>query len=536
MNQTIIGEKDTALILKGTSVKVQWGNKFIDIIRNGKIAVDDKNIFNIIESEEQIKKDGIYLLGNDLIISISGTNVKLNREGQTTYISYLTEQILSSTEKDTALTNIGFYYNTLSDAKNAQITSGIIYVKEDQKLYLVNQNGLAEYKTNTTTNNQDDPVIESLSVSGNSLIVDGVEYIKCYADVITLYKDTEINGMLSYINSSKDRGYRLYVKNGKSYLEIDYLIQRQATQTTHNYEPVKIFSRHNNIITSAEVLEGNTIACTLLDTNMYQIDDVVGIIADYNISATWQNNIVVFKSNKELEEDILIEYTYDNELHTVILPAYTTEVSVDCFENFTYSFVHRKELFQFTINEINDQTIIINVPVNLHELFLNNCYYVYNTKYDFIKIENGLLSIDNTFIGNIEEQAYINKYKNTQSTSGIFSNKFVGLQPILYNSIFKSINSTYPRYDQISLPEDLTSENFDQVVPNLQWVKQLIKNNQSDNLPIGSIIMFSGNSVIPENWTICDGTNGTIDLTNKFIINESTEELTYSAVYIMKVK
>jgi hypothetical protein len=52
MNQTIIGEKDTALILKGTSIKVQWGNKFIDIIRNGKIAVDDKNIFNVIESED----------------------------------------------------------------------------------------------------------------------------------------------------------------------------------------------------------------------------------------------------------------------------------------------------------------------------------------------------------------------------------------------------------------------------------------------------------------------------------------------------
>lgn len=535
MNQTIIGEKDTALILKGTSIKVQWGNKFIDIIRNGKIAVDDKNIFNVIESEDQIKKDGIYLLENDLIVSISGTNVKLNREGQTTYISYLTEQSLSTSEKDTALTNIGFYYNNLEDAKNAQITSGIIYVKEDQKLYLVNEHGLFEYKTNTIINNQDDPVIESLSVNNDSLIVDGVEYIKCYADVITLYKDVKLNGTLSYNNSSKDKGYRLYVENGKSYLEIDYLIQRQATQT-YNYEPVKIFSKHNNIITSTEVLENNTIACTLLDTNMYQIYDFIGIIADYNITATWQDNIVVFKSNKELEEDILIEYTYDNEIRAIELPAHKTEISAKCSEDFTYSFVHRKELFQFTINEINDQTIIVNVPKDLHELFLNNCYYIYSTRYDFIKIENGLLSIDNTFIGSIEEQAYINKYKNTQSNSGIFSNKFVGLQPILYNSIFKSINGIYPKYDQISLPEDLTSETFDQVIPNIYWIKQLIKNNQSDNLPIGSIIMFTGNSNIPENWNICNGTNGTVDLTNKFIINESTEELTYSAVYIMKVK
>jgi hypothetical protein len=68
-----------------------------------------------------------------------------------------------------------------------------------------------------------------LSVNNDSLIVDGVEYIKCYADVITLYKDVKLNGTLSYNNSSKDKGYRLYVENGKSYLEIDYLIQRQAT-------------------------------------------------------------------------------------------------------------------------------------------------------------------------------------------------------------------------------------------------------------------------------------------------------------------
>lgn len=35
--------------------------------------------------------------------------------------------------------------------------------------------------------------------------------------------------------------------------------------------------------------------------------------------------------------------------------------------------------------------------------------------------------------------------------------------------------------------------------------------------PIGSIIAFNGNQSIPDNWAVCDGTNGTPDLSGKFI-------------------
>lgn len=35
--------------------------------------------------------------------------------------------------------------------------------------------------------------------------------------------------------------------------------------------------------------------------------------------------------------------------------------------------------------------------------------------------------------------------------------------------------------------------------------------------PIGSIIAFNGNQSIPDNWAVCDGTNGTPDLSGRFI-------------------
>ena len=80
------------------------------------------------------------------------------------------------------------------------------------------------------------------------------------------------------------------------------------------------------------------------------------------------------------------------------------------------------------------------------------------------------------------------------------------------------------------------------------------------SLPIGSIIMFNGTS-IPDKWHICDGTDGTPNLINKFIkagtelkeesieltkystenTGESTPEQTnkynaYSLIFIMKMK
>ena len=82
------------------------------------------------------------------------------------------------------------------------------------------------------------------------------------------------------------------------------------------------------------------------------------------------------------------------------------------------------------------------------------------------------------------------------------------------------------------------------------------------SLPVGSIIMFNG-TIIPDKWHICDGTDGTPNLIDKFIkagtelkeesielikystenTGESTPEQTnkyklnsYSLIFIMKMK
>lgn len=61
-----IGSSSSNLLLKcnGTA-RIQWGGKLIDLIKNGKLAVDTNNnsvqIF-IVSNESEIKSDGIYVI------------------------------------------------------------------------------------------------------------------------------------------------------------------------------------------------------------------------------------------------------------------------------------------------------------------------------------------------------------------------------------------------------------------------------------------------------------------------------------------
>ncbi len=49
--------------------------------------------------------------------------------------------------------------------------------------------------------------------------------------------------------------------------------------------------------------------------------------------------------------------------------------------------------------------------------------------------------------------------------------------------------------------------------------KEKIQENNHDLVPKGTIIMWHGNSTsIPKGWTICNGTNGTPDLRDRFVV------------------
>ena len=127
-----VGSADRNLILQTRGdLKVKWGNKYIDLIKNGKINVD-VDLLKKIDSKDSIHKDGLYLIEKEntpeVWLSIGGSIVNLLGEVSDNYVTYLKNQDVDADGKFRALSNIGLYYETLNDAIEAKLTSGIIYI------------------------------------------------------------------------------------------------------------------------------------------------------------------------------------------------------------------------------------------------------------------------------------------------------------------------------------------------------------------------------------------------------------------------
>lgn len=231
-----IGSTDSNFIIKTKGdLKIQWGNKYIDIIKNGKIASEGSKLLFIVNSVEEITKNGIYLVNTEpqeVWLNIDGTKVNImGAEGQTAYISYMINQELTSEQQHLALTNIGFYYSNLEDAELANIASGIIYAEDTNKLYIAKQGRLTEYAvTNTVANTESSESSiekEPLYIEEYSLCVGEVEYIKCYGSEIKMLMPVIMHNMFQSESATDQFGYRLYMDNNKSIFEIDIIKQRE---------------------------------------------------------------------------------------------------------------------------------------------------------------------------------------------------------------------------------------------------------------------------------------------------------------------
>ena len=151
-----IGSSNSNLLLKcnGTA-RIQWGGKLIDLIKNGKIASETSQefVFNI-NDESEMKSDGIYILPTEesyqIIIYKDGN--KYDFTSSNLYILANDKQELSNIQKQQALENIGLYYNTLEDVKNAEITQGIVYVLQTKTLYTIQEGIIEELKTISKNN------------------------------------------------------------------------------------------------------------------------------------------------------------------------------------------------------------------------------------------------------------------------------------------------------------------------------------------------------------------------------------------------
>lgn len=448
-----VGDKDSVLVLRGSSVKIQWGNKFIDLIKNGKIASEGEKILKTADSIESVVTDGIYLIEDSIWVVINGTKLQLAGESSTTYVSFLIDQKETTAEqKDKALTNIGFYYNTLEEAQNAGLTSGIIYVKGDNKLYLIKDGILTEYVTQVTSGNLDEKnpeevIPEGLYIDGNSLWLGNEQYITCDNNQVEIHKQAIFHDGIYYTGSSAKYGYRLYMKDGESYLEVDNIIVRNAQPDDEvSIYPIKYYQEENIILSATSQENSNYLQLTMLYSSKYNPGDILTTSLLLNNEQT-----LIFIDFKIISS---IDNTY---LVSIESPNFKPEL----ISQLTNKLIFYKK----------GQLPVARLKDNNYDLFEAN-------------VEHDLNNI-NTRIGTISPIIIGNKYISdiTDNNIGIYSNNAFLIDSKQYNTIFKNLNGTYPQYEENWLIPDNSD---DQTIVTSAWVKKQLKNNTGEGSGGGS--------------------------------------------------
>lgn len=585
------GSSSSPLLLRSNGeIKLQWGNKFIDLIKNGKINSEAKDYIFTVDTSDEIKANGIYLVTEDssIWINVEGTKTKVNNT-DTTYVSFLTEQETTPEQKQQALTNLGLIYENIDALNKANLVTGLAYVVESNKLYLIQNKVVSEYQVASalpTSGKFEDLTISNLTIKNNTinsnqliLTINNIPYLQINDNI--LCSVPFLVDKLQSINYNYNKsGFALYQDNGKSILDIDSLnwrnIESELPKNQKTYITYTILGDFN-IVTGVtdvsskdeslyklELKYPNNISLSLsnyilaelettynifLLTTKVQIQDDISynqIVLDKNIPETHQlyvkfsdsstklysrNDVKLFDVNLSVDE----AYLYNNGIDTKYI------VDIDSAQK------HNIIPLEFEIRKVDKYYIIIKLQNTLlaSDLLNSNQLKIYQARVpQFIQGEGFLAlrkwdSVNNkyvyhTIIGTYKESEF-GISDDTNDKFGFYSDdvKVTGIS--LSGTKF---SGQLPSFTETK-PDTIANNQF----PTMEIVNEKIKKAVDDagdtnislisknSLPKGSIIMFNSAENIPDKWQICDGTNGTPNLIDKFIkagttLKEESIELT----------
>lgn len=585
------GSSSSPLLLRSNGeIKLQWGNKFIDLVKNGKINSEAKDCIFTVDTSDEIKANGIYLVteDNSIWVNVEGTKAKLS-DNDTTYVSFLTEQKTTPEQKQQALTNLGLIYENIDALNKANLITGLAYVVESNKLYLIQNKVVSEYQVTSalpTSGKFDDLAISNLTIKNNTinsgqliLAINDIPYLQLNDNI--LCSVPFLVDKLQSINYNYNKsGFALYQDNGKSVLDVDSLnwrnIESELPKNQKTYITYTILGDFNIVTEVTDVSSEteslyklqlkypNTISLKLsnyilaelettyniflLTTKVYIQNDVGynQIVLDKNIPETHQlyvrfsdsstklysrNDAKLFDVNLTVAE----AYLYNNGIDTKYI------VDIDNAQK------HDIIPLEFEVCEIDKYYIIIKLQNTLlaSDLLNSNQLKIYQARIpQFIQGE-GFLALRkwdsennkyvyHTIMGTYKESEFgisddtSNKfgfYSDDVKVTGISLSgaKFSGQLPSFVETKPDTIaNNQFPTME-------IVNEKIKKAVDDIRDTNIALVNKNS--LPKGSIIMFNSAENIPDKWQICDGTNGTPNLVNKFIkagttLKEESVELT----------
>lgn len=571
------GSSSSPLLLRSNGeIKLQWGNKFIDLVKNGKINSEAKDYIFTVDTSNEIKANGIYLVTEDssIWINVEGTKTRLS-DTNTTYVSFLTEQKTTPEQKQQALTNLGLIYENIDALNKANLVTGLAYVVETNKLYLIQNRVVSEYQVTSalpTSGKFDDLAISNLTIKNNTinssqliLAINDIPYLQLNDNI--LCSVPFLVDKLQSVNYNYNKsGFALYQDNGKSVLDIDSLnwrnIESELPKNQKTYITYTILGDFNIVTEVTDVsseteslyklqlkypnnippnlpnyilAELETTYNIFLLTTKVQVQDNISynqIVLDKNIPETHQlyvkfsdsstklysrNDTKLFDVNLKVDE----AYLYNNGIDTKYI------VDIDSAQK------HDIIPLEFEVCEIDKYNIIIKLQNTLlaPDLLNSNQLKIYQARVpQFIQGEGFLAlrkwdSVNNkyvyhTIMGTYKESEF-GISDDTNDKFGFYSDDVkvtgISLSGAQFSGQLPSFTETKP--DTIA----------DNQFPTMEIVNEKIKKAVDDagdtnialvnknSLPKGSIIMFNSAENIPDKWQICDGTNGTPNLVDKFI-------------------
>lgn len=652
-----VGNSDSDFIIKTRGqVKVQWGKKFIDIIKDGKLNVD-VTLIKEVSSIDSITSDGIYMLegSNTVVVRINGVTVSLVSDNSDNYVSFIRPQLTTDEQKKQAQRNIGLRYSTIQEAITDSAYNGILFIDSDKKLYIAEDGVYTEYLSDISnpynkqilikkTIKREGEGIGALVVSGNgednslvigsqlqglqvykedsNAVVKGVgTMIEIYSDdshlielastgvtfkTRTAIEDTLVGDMIQSTNSSSISGYRLYYDeySEESTLEVDNLITRNSVSYVDiTYSDLYDLCQSGKLKVSQLYRISdfqNEWALTSEDdivlNDKYQMGDNGEIIYDDNgqpIVETPKNviPIVVFANTSSsvigryLADDIrlLIDYdiSFNQNINGLTAKGRITKLTDEKGNSCNYDFKHLK--FKITEDGVDKWIYTFRngeEDLSLTDTCKNNVLTVnnYEIKSETVTVRDngnivtlqGTLSDNNfgTINSNFNFSGTANKLNVSRTLENVTFKEDSTIDEVAIRSLTNvTFNESFSR---TTFHSDINDVDFDTTVYALLYdnekVKDVYYNNNTvsvicipdmstatSGIPAGTIVMYNGTSGIPAGWAICDGTEGTPNLTGNFIKASETAGETgefipassgsstetpityYSLVFIMKL-
>lgn len=657
-----VGNSDSDFIIKTRGqVKVQWGKKFIDIIKDGKLNVDVSFIGSVDSYNDIGSKDGLYYVKEDgsIYLVVNGNKINILGDVDGTYVSFASKQDTADEQKGQASKNLGIRYSSKDEATEYGVTNGIVFLEDANRWYIVEDGVFTLYPSELESPykkqliiSKEDNSIGALVISGqgngNALIFNaGSDTLSIYKDfdnysidssspIITTVRTTStaelgLDGLslskslfcdsIESSSASDSTGFKLYMLDGKSILSIDQLMVRESSDIVDiTYEELVTLMDSTNLSTATryritdfqneweltteeDVIDEDEQAVDENGDPLWQDEDeTIPVIAVHKnthplivsaITTSKLSGTGTFDDNREWKVEYDPSYNetlsvnrYDesgNFIETVELAAKgrITRLTDEKGNSCNYDFKHLR--FKITEDGVDKWIYTFRngeEDLSLTDTCKNNVLTVnnYEIKSETVTVRDngnivtlqGTLS-DNNF-GTINSNFNFSGTANKLNVSGTLENVTFKEDSTIDEVTIRSLtNVTFNEsFSRTTFHSDINDVDFDTTVYALLYdnekVKDVYYNNNTvsvicipdiavatSGIPAGTIVMYNGTSGIPAGWAICDGTEGTPNLTGNFIKASETAGETgefipassgsstetpityYSLVFIMKL-